>query len=386
LQAELLRKDAVGNTESIKASSDFARSLTASVAQLGERLASIQLMRDKMYRACEAYGNGAINSTTYTAVMARFDKTMTSLLSSELAAGAFGRELASLGGSASINGPSAEAIKAAENKIYDNISTYKKNSEELAKKQAAANEAKTNLDTAQSEVTKKQSELEKATETEKANKEAALVTAKDAKEKSDTEYKTKQADLKNQKDATDASNKAIDDSIANLAKIVSATANMYTNSTANKLAALSKDTNNSSSAQIVADIHKAYMNDDGIDPLIDSCIASMDYTTPLLAVKNTLIVSEANGEHRNQLVKRLITIQEQISEAHNELADEQKKANSANVDKLNNYIASLEKKYSDTEKKLQNISDRGLSMLNCPCFGPKPSSLDEKRLQPFFLS
>jgi hypothetical protein len=23
---------------------------------------------------------------------------------------------------------------------------------------------------------------------------------------------------------------------------------------------------------------------------------------------------------------------------------------------------------------------------NCPCFGPKPSSLDEKRLQPFFLS
>jgi hypothetical protein len=24
--------------------------------------------------------------------------------------------------------------------------------------------------------------------------------------------------------------------------------------------------------------------------------------------------------------------------------------------------------------------------VNCPCFGPKPSSLDEKRLQPFFLS
>jgi hypothetical protein len=24
--------------------------------------------------------------------------------------------------------------------------------------------------------------------------------------------------------------------------------------------------------------------------------------------------------------------------------------------------------------------------VDCPCFGPKPSSLDEKRLQPFFLS
>jgi DNA-binding response OmpR family regulator len=26
------------------------------------------------------------------------------------------------------------------------------------------------------------------------------------------------------------------------------------------------------------------------------------------------------------------------------------------------------------------------SVFYCPCFGPKPSSLDEKRLQPFFLS
>ncbi len=25
-------------------------------------------------------------------------------------------------------------------------------------------------------------------------------------------------------------------------------------------------------------------------------------------------------------------------------------------------------------------------IFHCPCFGPKPSSLDEKRLQPFFLS
>jgi signal transduction histidine kinase len=29
---------------------------------------------------------------------------------------------------------------------------------------------------------------------------------------------------------------------------------------------------------------------------------------------------------------------------------------------------------------------RNFERLYCPCFGPKPSSLDEKRLQPFFLS
>jgi fatty-acyl-CoA synthase len=27
-----------------------------------------------------------------------------------------------------------------------------------------------------------------------------------------------------------------------------------------------------------------------------------------------------------------------------------------------------------------------IPVIDCPCFGPKPSSLDEKRLQPFFLS
>jgi hypothetical protein len=30
--------------------------------------------------------------------------------------------------------------------------------------------------------------------------------------------------------------------------------------------------------------------------------------------------------------------------------------------------------------------DQMLNHFDCPCFGPKPSSLDEKRLQPFFLS
>ena len=37
------------------------------IAQLGERTQSIQLLRDQMYRACEAYANGAITGTTYRA-------------------------------------------------------------------------------------------------------------------------------------------------------------------------------------------------------------------------------------------------------------------------------------------------------------------------------
>ena len=67
------------------------------MAQLVERTASIQLLRDKMYQTCLAYSNGAINGTTYSLVMSRLDDTIVSLLLGETAGGAFGRSLAGLG-------------------------------------------------------------------------------------------------------------------------------------------------------------------------------------------------------------------------------------------------------------------------------------------------
>lgn len=67
------------------------------LAQLVERTASIQLLRDKMYQTCLAYSNGAITGTTYSLVMSRLDDTIVSLLLGETAGGAFGRNLAALG-------------------------------------------------------------------------------------------------------------------------------------------------------------------------------------------------------------------------------------------------------------------------------------------------
>jgi len=76
------------------------RARAESVAQLGERLATIQLLRDGLYRACEAYSNGAISDTTYALIVSRFDETMVTMLSTDVAGGAFGRSLAALGGEA----------------------------------------------------------------------------------------------------------------------------------------------------------------------------------------------------------------------------------------------------------------------------------------------
>jgi hypothetical protein len=79
----------------------LSKSYAEGVAQMTERLATIQLLRDGLYRACEAYSNGAISATTYAAIVSRFDKTMITLLLGELAAGNFGRSLAALASSSS---------------------------------------------------------------------------------------------------------------------------------------------------------------------------------------------------------------------------------------------------------------------------------------------
>lgn len=110
-----------------------------SLLQLSERTVSIQLLRDQMYRACEAYSNGAINATNYTLIMSRLNETMITLMLGETAGGAFGRSLGTLGGKAgaeataklsgmlgAINDIDLAAAKlaAAEKKVADATSVY----------------------------------------------------------------------------------------------------------------------------------------------------------------------------------------------------------------------------------------------------------------------
>ena len=68
-----------------------------SVVQLAERTVTVQLLRDQMYRACEAYANGAITGTTYNLIMSKNNDAMVTLMLGETAGGAFGRSLAAIG-------------------------------------------------------------------------------------------------------------------------------------------------------------------------------------------------------------------------------------------------------------------------------------------------
>jgi hypothetical protein len=141
----------VGATQQASGSGSLGSSYAASIAQLGERLATVQLLRDKMYRACEAYQNGAISDTSYTLMLSRFDKTMSSMLAAEVAAGAFGRNLAALGGSAATSGADPKklaeagaAVKAAAKKLQDAAALPDSN----AGKKAALDAANAELNTA----------------------------------------------------------------------------------------------------------------------------------------------------------------------------------------------------------------------------------------------
>jgi|GEM_PF-5742616 len=102
-----------------KGSGSLTASQVEGLVQLGEKTAAIQLLRDKMYQTCLAYSNGAISGTTYSLIMSRLDDTIITMLLGETAAGAFGREGARSGGSAtaSLSVPSAAELKAHEDKL-----------------------------------------------------------------------------------------------------------------------------------------------------------------------------------------------------------------------------------------------------------------------------
>ncbi len=85
------------------------------LAQLAERTVTVQLLRDQMYRACEAYGNGAISATEYSLLMSRNNDAMVTLMLGEAASRTLGRQLAAVAaaGASSTSGTSSTLVSDA---------------------------------------------------------------------------------------------------------------------------------------------------------------------------------------------------------------------------------------------------------------------------------
>lgn len=62
-----------------RASLALSTARAEALAQLTNRLATIQLLRDGLYRACEAYANGALTKPSYAIITSRYDDIMVTL-------------------------------------------------------------------------------------------------------------------------------------------------------------------------------------------------------------------------------------------------------------------------------------------------------------------
>lgn len=89
-----------------------AAAQAASIAELGKRLAAVQALRDGLYRACEAYANGAITDASYAAILGGYRTTLeTTLFGDFLASRDSASAVASAGGNASTTGSANETLQ-----------------------------------------------------------------------------------------------------------------------------------------------------------------------------------------------------------------------------------------------------------------------------------
>ncbi len=213
----------------------FSRNVTESIAQLGSRLATIQLLRDELSDLCRAYANGAVSSITYTLRLSRLDKKMITLLVSEASAGALSRALVSINGAASAGGlpVSEEKLKAAETKVRD------------------AAKAVTDAGTMVSDLTEKR----------------AKATEQAEKDKLDGEL------VKAQKELAARLSELSDRALERLALDTRGGSMLNASSAASAIAGLQPA---SLTPLDLRAIHKAYLDEDDLGTLLDACLTSME--------------------------------------------------------------------------------------------------------------
>lgn len=233
-----------------------AANSSEALAQLAERTGAVQVLRERMFRACEAYSNGAITGTTYTILMNRFDRAMTTVLFGEIAGGAFGRSLAAIGGKASSE--ASASLSGASNAI----SNINESAEALAKAEKDLSDAERAL---ADEKKKESPDQAKVTE---------LTTAKDT--------------AKGKRDAT---RQLLQTHVATAAKGTSdATALTAAGGVAAKP--------NKDVAAVMRDMHSKFLDSNPLDDYIAACLVELERND----VSNNYISAK---EHRDKLLESL---------------------------------------------------------------------------------
>jgi hypothetical protein len=142
----------VGNVANPEIAAALAMSRAEGLAQLGQRLATIQLLRDGLYRACEGYANGAINERIYATILSRYDDVMVTMLLGEFAAAKPSALPAlltgSAGGSAAAFAGPSEELKTQLEAIEAEQAKQRQTETEIATKEGEVAQATTPEDRA----------------------------------------------------------------------------------------------------------------------------------------------------------------------------------------------------------------------------------------------
>lgn len=252
------RADVAGRgSGSIDAS--FNRSVTESIAQLGSRLATIQLLRDELADLCRAYANGAVSSITYTLRLSRLDKKMITLLVSEASAGALSRALVSINGAAAGGAPAADEKKLME----------------ADKRIAEAARAVSEVGGAVSDLTLKQN--------------AAMEAA--AREALGKELKDKEGLLRVRLGE-------LNDRVVEKWALETKGSGLVAASNASAIAGLPPM---SMSTLDLRSIHRSYLDDDDLGTLLDACLTSMEDNPP--ATKEGDTTAQKIAEKEREVLK-----------------------------------------------------------------------------------
>jgi hypothetical protein len=143
-----------------KVAAEISKARAEGVAQLTERLATIQLLRDTLYRACESYANGALTSTAYTLMLSRYDDIMITMLLGEFAAGGFGRSLSVIGSEAGSGSSFLSDVKEKNDKSRNSEKKLKELEKQLNDHQAKLDAFKELGDTSSPSVEELNSEID----------------------------------------------------------------------------------------------------------------------------------------------------------------------------------------------------------------------------------
>lgn len=133
-----------------KVAAEFAGAVTGSAASIGLRTQSIQLMRDALYRVCEAYAAGAIDGFQMRTLQIRYQNMIVGLLAIEQLTGAVRGPTATTGGTAA-GGTASDAV--AISKQLEAIAARRKTlTAELETRKKAETDAQAERDKAKAPV------------------------------------------------------------------------------------------------------------------------------------------------------------------------------------------------------------------------------------------